>query len=140
MGLLDLPTSANVSRAFREKISHLSVKFADGRYVDCKQHVHAYVKFRFRQPIRSFYFRYFFAKTPQINGDYVIVFFAGNNLLVCKADSSCCTSEMESNLMTSVKKDYHSMLQHNAQSVQGILASTAIHFQGKKKPQFFGII
>lgn len=53
-------------------------------------------------------------------------------MLVCHADFSCCTSEIETNLMTLVKKEYHSLLQHNAQSVQGILASTAIHFQGNK--------
>ncbi|XP_065213431.1 glypican-1-like isoform X2 [Planococcus citri] len=52
----------------------------------------------------------------------------GKSLSICKSDKSCCTSEMESNLMNLVKKDYQSLLQQNAQSVQGILASTAIHF------------
>lgn len=58
------------------------------------------------------------------------VIFTGKSLSICKADKSCCTSEMESNLMNLVKKDYQSLLQQNAQSVQGILASTAIHFTG----------
>lgn len=53
----------------------------------------------------------------------------GNSLSVCKAEHSCCSLEMESQLMSLVKKEYQSMLRHNAQTVQGILASTAIYFQ-----------
>lgn len=33
--------------------------------------------------------------------------------------------------MNLVKKDYQSLLQQNAQSIQGLLASTTIYFKGK---------
>lgn len=58
--------------------------------------------------------------------------FLGNSLTVCRAERSCCTVDMESNLKTLVKKEYQDLLEHNVQSVQGVLASTATHFRGKE--------
>ncbi|KAK6644558.1 hypothetical protein RUM43_000825 [Polyplax serrata] len=56
----------------------------------------------------------------------MFIFFSGTQESICSSDMSrtCCTPQIEKELMFQVRQNFRDLLYHNSKSIEGVLAKT----------------